>query len=90
MLFATAKKHFPHLAILARASDRPDAYDLLEAGVEHVYRETLDSSLETGVQALRLLGFRSFQALRRDFGDTVSGGTASGGTASGDENEAFE
>ena len=60
----TARKHFPHLKILARASDRPDAYDLMDAGVEHIYRETLDSSLRMGVDALRLLGFRSYQAMR--------------------------
>lgn len=60
----TANKHFPQLKILARASDRPDAYDLLDAGVEHVYRETFDSSLRMGIDALRLLGFRSFQASR--------------------------
>lgn len=60
----TAHKHFPHLQILARASDRPDAYDLFDAGVKHVYRETFDTSLRVGVDALRLLGHRSFQARR--------------------------
>lgn len=63
-LVETVRKHFPHLKILARASDRPDVYDLLDAGVEHIYRETLDSSLRMGVDALRLLGFRAFQAQR--------------------------
>ncbi len=63
-LVETAKKHFPHLTVLARASDRPDAYDFLDAGVEHVFREALDSSLQTGVRALQLLGFRAHQALR--------------------------
>ncbi len=63
-LVATAGKHFPHLKILARASGRGDAYDLLDAGVEHVYRETLETSLRMGVDALRLLGYRSYQAHR--------------------------
>ena len=63
-LVETAGKHFPHLKILARASGRGDAYDLLDAGVEHVYRETLDTSLRMGVDALRLLGFRGYQAHR--------------------------
>ena len=63
-LVRTIKKSFPHLQILARANGRTDAYELLEAGVEHVYRETLDSSLRVGIDALRLLGFRSHQALR--------------------------
>jgi monovalent cation:proton antiporter-2 (CPA2) family protein len=60
----TARKHFPHLRILSRASGRPDAYDLMEAGVEHVYRDTLDTSLSMGVDALCFLGFRRYQALR--------------------------
>jgi voltage-gated potassium channel Kch len=63
-LVATAKKHFPHLRVLARAADWGDAHELLEAGVAHVYRETLDTSLRLGVDALRLLGFRGYQAGR--------------------------
>ena len=48
----------------SRASDRGDAYDLLDAGVQHVYRETLDTSLAMGIDALRLLGFRGYPAHR--------------------------
>ena len=57
-----AKEHWPHLHILARATDRPMAYALLGAGVENVYRETLDTSLHAGVDALRLLGFQGHNA----------------------------
>lgn len=60
----TAKKHFPHLVLFARATDRSRAYELLDAGAHHVYRETLDTSLRAGVDALRALGFRSYQAYR--------------------------
>jgi monovalent cation:proton antiporter-2 (CPA2) family protein len=60
----TAQKHFPDLTILARAAGRPEAYELLDLGVEHVYRETLDTSLRTGIDALRLLGRRGHQAHR--------------------------
>ncbi|ANM30712.1 potassium transporter [Acidobacteria bacterium Mor1] len=60
----TARKHFPQLRILARARGRYEAYDLIEDGVEFVYRETLDSSLRLGVDALCHLGFRRHQALR--------------------------
>lgn len=63
-LVETAKKHFPHLTILARAFDWSDAHDLLEAGVTHVYRQALDTSLRMGTDALRLLGFRAHQAHR--------------------------
>lgn len=58
------KKHFPHLRIFARAAGRSQAYELLDAGVDHVYRETLDTSLRAGVDVLRDLGFRSHQAHR--------------------------
>ena len=58
------KKHYPHLTILARAFDWDDAHDLLEAGVTHVYRESLDTSLRMGTDALRLLGFRGHQSHR--------------------------
>ena len=60
----TVKKHFPKLKILARASSRTDAYELLDAGVEHVYRETFGTSLRMGVDALRALGFRAHRAQR--------------------------
>lgn len=61
-IVATVRQHFPELRILARAHTRQEAYDLLGAGVDHVYRESLDSSLRMGVEALRLLGHRATQA----------------------------
>jgi voltage-gated potassium channel Kch len=63
-LVHTVRKHFPNLRILARAFDWQDAHDLQEAGVERVYRDTLDTSLRTGADALRLLGFRAHHAER--------------------------
>ena len=39
-------------------------HDLLDAGVTHVYRDTLDTSLRLGADALRLLGFRAYRAHR--------------------------
>ena len=60
----TVQKHFPQATVLARARGRWQAYALLEAGVEHVYRDTLDTSLRLGVDALRHLGWRAHQALR--------------------------
>jgi monovalent cation:proton antiporter-2 (CPA2) family protein len=59
----TVQKHFPHLKLLARARGRLEAYDLLEKGVE-VYRETFDTSLRLGIDALRALGARAYQAHR--------------------------
>jgi monovalent cation:proton antiporter-2 (CPA2) family protein len=60
----TVKKHFPHLHILVRARDRYDAYDLMDAGMMHIYRETIDTSLRLGQDALKLLGFRAYRTRR--------------------------
>ncbi len=60
----TARKHFPDLRIMATVATRHDAYEILDTGVEDVYREALDSALNLGVDALRALGFRSHQAMR--------------------------
>ena len=38
--------------------------ELLQAGVEDVFRETVGSALDLGVSAMRSLGFRGVQALR--------------------------
>ncbi|NUQ82184.1 MAG: cation:proton antiporter [Bacteroidetes bacterium] len=63
-LVHTVQQHFPHLKILVRAIDRPDAYHFINAGIDGVYRDTLDTSLRMGVDALRLLGFRAHKAHR--------------------------
>ena len=63
-LVELAKKHFPDLTIMARAFDWDDSYELIEAGVTYVYREALDTSMRMGTDALRLLGFRAYQAQR--------------------------
>jgi CPA2 family monovalent cation:H+ antiporter-2/glutathione-regulated potassium-efflux system protein KefB len=63
-LVETVKKHFPHLKILVRAIDRPDAYELLHSGVNDVYRETIDVSLRMGIDAMRMLGVRAHRAHR--------------------------
>jgi monovalent cation:proton antiporter-2 (CPA2) family protein len=58
------RREFPHLKIFARADSRQHAYELINRGVAHVYRETTGSSLELGADALRALGFRANQAHR--------------------------
>lgn len=60
----TARRHFPGLKILARARGRAEAYELLDLGIEGVYRETYDTSLRVGVDALRLLGWHGHRAVR--------------------------
>lgn len=64
-LIETAQKYFPHLEIMARTQNRYDAYELLEIGVDKVYRATLDTSVRLGVDVLKQLGHRSFTAMRQ-------------------------
>jgi len=52
----TAKKHFPNLKILARAIDRRHAYELIRSKVDGFRRETFDSALHLGIEALQFLG----------------------------------
>ncbi|WP_342086547.1 monovalent cation:proton antiporter-2 (CPA2) family protein [Dyadobacter sp. OTU695] len=63
-LIETVKKHFPNLHMLVRSTNRNDAYDLMNAGMMHIYRETFDTSLRLGVDALKLLGHRAHEATR--------------------------
>jgi CPA2 family monovalent cation:H+ antiporter-2 len=63
-MIETIKKHFPNLRMLVRAQNRFDAYDLMNAGMLHVYRETIDTSVRMGVDVMKLLGFRAYTAER--------------------------
>jgi voltage-gated potassium channel Kch len=58
------QRHFPQVRILVRVRGRLEAYELLDAGVEDVYRETLDASLEMAVAGMRHLGVPGHSAVR--------------------------
>jgi monovalent cation:proton antiporter-2 (CPA2) family protein len=60
----TVKKHFPNLHMYVRATNRYDSYELMNAGVLHIYRETMDTSLRVGVDVMSLLGYRKYTAKR--------------------------
>ena len=60
----TAQKHFPHLYIMTRSVSWNDSYDLIDLGIDDIYRETLDTSLRLGADALAFLGGRKHQAYR--------------------------
>ena len=64
-LITIVRKHFPNLEIMARAKNRYDAYELIDMGVNDVYRETLYTSVHLAVDALKKLGFRSYTATRQ-------------------------
>jgi len=63
-LVITAKKHFPQLKVMACAGSTLAAHDLIEVGVDAVYRDFLDSSLRAGVEVLADLGHRRYTATR--------------------------
>lgn len=50
------REHFPHVTLVTRARDRYHAYSLRALGVEHVIRETLDSSLRAAQVTLVQMG----------------------------------
>jgi CPA2 family monovalent cation:H+ antiporter-2 len=63
-LVTTAKKHFPGLTIMARAGTNLDAHELLDLGIDQIYRGFLDTSVRAGVDVLANLGHRRFSATR--------------------------
>ncbi len=57
-----ARRHFPHLRIVARARERRDAMTLLKAGADEVVRETFEGAVQMSQRALEFLGTRPFAA----------------------------
>jgi monovalent cation:proton antiporter-2 (CPA2) family protein len=60
----TVRHNFPHLTILARCVDRPHYWRMRQLGIRHVFRETFGSAYETGIEALKHLGYRAHTAHR--------------------------
>lgn len=63
-LVEMAREAFPNLMVLARAYDRPHAYDLYRKGAHDVERETFEGGLAIGRRALQRLGFSERRAQR--------------------------
>jgi monovalent cation:proton antiporter-2 (CPA2) family protein len=63
-IIETVQREFPRLKILARATSRQHAYEILRLGVNQVYRETLGSALDLSIDALRELGMDERRAHR--------------------------
>jgi monovalent cation:proton antiporter-2 (CPA2) family protein len=64
-LVETVKKYFPNLHMFVRSIDREDAYDLMDAGILHIYRQNLEASLRMGADALHFMGTSSPTAYRK-------------------------
>jgi CPA2 family monovalent cation:H+ antiporter-2 len=65
VLAETVTKHFPKLKLYMRTKNRYDAYEMIERGIPHVYRESLHSSVFMGVDILHALGHRRYTATRK-------------------------
>jgi len=63
-LVRKTREYFPNLSIMVRARNRIDAYELIDAGVKDIYRESLETSVRIGVDVLVKLGFRRYSATR--------------------------
>ncbi len=56
-LMKKLKEHYPKLKLMVRAKNRYDAYELLNLGIEHIYRESLDTSVKLASDVLCFMGF---------------------------------
>jgi len=64
-LVELVKKRFPNLLLMVRAKNRYDAYELLNMGVENIYRESLDTSVKLASDVLSHMGFRKYTLHRQ-------------------------
>ena len=64
-LIEIVRKNFPKVKIMTRARNRIDAYELIDRDVKHIFRETLYSAVQMGVEALVELGHRRYTATRQ-------------------------
>ncbi|TAE46903.1 MAG: potassium transporter [Cytophagales bacterium] len=58
-------KHFPNLKLFVRAKNRYDAYELMDKGINHIFRESLTDSVYMGVEVLSELGLRKYTLHRK-------------------------
>ncbi len=56
------RRRWPHVHIIARATDRTSAYRISAAGAQTVVREMLGGSIEAGREALEQLGTHPYRA----------------------------
>lgn len=64
-LVKLVRKKYPNVKIMVRARNRYDAYELLNLGVEDIYRESLDTSVKLAGDVLSQMGFRKYTIHRQ-------------------------
>ncbi len=63
-IVSLAKRYYPHLKILARATDLDHVWSLMREGVDGFQRDNFNSALELGVRTLTHLGFNHYRAYK--------------------------
>ncbi len=56
---------YPNLKMMVRALGRNDAYEILNMGIEDVYRENLDTAVKMAGDILSRMGFRKYTVYRQ-------------------------
>ncbi|NJB35333.1 monovalent cation:proton antiporter-2 (CPA2) family protein [Croceivirga sp. JEA036] len=64
-LVQMVKHKYTNLKIMTRAENRYDAYELLELGIDDIYRESLDTSVKLASDVLSFLGHRNYTVYRQ-------------------------
>ena len=64
-LIKLVRKKYPKVKLMVRAKNRYDAYELINLGVENIYRESLDTSVKLASDVLSEMGFRKYMLHRQ-------------------------
>jgi CPA2 family monovalent cation:H+ antiporter-2/glutathione-regulated potassium-efflux system protein KefB len=64
-LVRAVKKKYPKVELMVRAKNRYEAYDLINMGIDNVYRESLDTSVQMAADVLSRMGFRKYTLHRQ-------------------------
>ena len=64
-LAKTVKSKYPKVKLMVRAKNRYAAYEFLNMDIDHIYRESLETSLKLASEVLSQMGFRRYTLQRQ-------------------------
>ncbi|MUH37582.1 potassium transporter [Zobellia amurskyensis] len=64
-LAKTVKSNYPQVKLMVRAKNRYAAYEFLNMEIDHIYRESLETSLKLASEVLSQMGFRKYTLQRQ-------------------------
>lgn len=64
-LVKTVKSNYPQVKLMVRAKSRYEAYEFLNMEIDHIYRESLETSLKLASEVLSQMGFRKYTLQRQ-------------------------